>query len=117
MRRARGPVRSGLFAPVRLVDGWALIGPEDGYEVSEGMVRLWRRLDGRPWPQLLAALPTEEPTLAGHTAGEIGAAVTNLAKFGAVEPGWTSGVAGTPSPALAIHPAPQFSCHPKQAQC
>jgi Nucleotidyltransferase domain len=115
MTRAGGPLRSGLFAPVRFVDGWALIGPDDGYEVSEGTVRLWRRLDGRPWPELLAALPSEEPSLAGHTAGEVGSAVTNLAKFGVVEPGWISGVAGSPPPALVIHPAPQFSCHPRQA--
>ncbi len=108
-----GPRRSGLFAPVRFVDGWALIGPEDGYAVSEGTVRLWRRLDGRPWQELLAALPAQEPTLAGHTAGEIGAALTTLAKLGAVEPGWTSGVAGTPSPALFADLAPHFSCHPK----
>jgi hypothetical protein len=112
--RGGGPLRSGLFAPVRFTDGWALIGPDDGYEASEGMVRLWRRLDGRPWPELLAALPSQEPSLAVHTAGEIAAAVTTLAKFGAVEAGRTSGVAASSSPALLLHPAPQFSCHPKQ---
>jgi hypothetical protein len=39
-----GALRSPYFAPVRFADGWALMGPQDGYEVNEPVVRLWREL-------------------------------------------------------------------------
>ncbi len=102
-----GPRRSGYFAPVRFVDGWALIGLDDGYEVSEQTVRLWRRLDGRPLPALLEHLAEMEPQLSAGVAG----ALATLATLGAVE-GFPPG-----APALedgfVVRNSPAFSCHPK----
>jgi len=111
---SQGPRRSGYFAPIRFVDGWAMIGPEDGYEVSEQIVRLWRRLDGDPLPDLYAALPGAEPQLAGYSAGEIDTALATLSELGAVEDHQASGV-GQPSDTLIARESPRFSCHPKVA--
>lgn len=102
-----GPRRSGYFAPVRFVDGWALIGPDDGYEVSEQTVRLWRRLDGRPLPALRAHLAETEPQLGTGFEGALGA----LAALGAVG-GFPAGAAAL-EPGFVARNSPVFSCHPK----
>jgi hypothetical protein len=37
-----GSWRSPYFVPGRFSDGWALMGPGQGYQVSEDLIRLWR---------------------------------------------------------------------------
>ena len=51
-----GPRRSPFFTPVRLRNGWVLIGRGFDVEVSERALRLWRELDGRPLAEVLAPL-------------------------------------------------------------
>jgi hypothetical protein len=51
-----GPRRSPFFTPVRLRNGWALIGRGLDVEVSERALRLWRELDGRPLSDVLGPL-------------------------------------------------------------
>ncbi|GAA3107207.1 hypothetical protein [Streptosporangium carneum] len=100
-----GPRRSVYFAPLRFADGWAFVGPEDGYEVAERTVRLWRELDGRA----LSAVPREDLP---DDVKDVGAAVASLAAFGAVE----GGSAGGEEPdELIIRRSPRFGCHPKAA--
>jgi hypothetical protein len=113
-RPGAGPRRSGFFAPVRFADGWALIGPDDGYEVGEDTVRLWRRLTGRPLSDLIASIPVSEPRLAGRDATEIESAVAVLAAIGAVV-GHRVETALTAGGDLLARPSPRFSCHPKVA--
>ena len=92
-----GPRRSPYFAPVRFADGWALIGPGDGYEVSEETVRLWQELTGRGLP----ADAHPDPAVA----------VSELHRVGAVE-------SDLPVPDAAgerfVRPSPRFSCRPRQ---
>ncbi|WP_344646473.1 hypothetical protein, partial [Streptomyces durmitorensis] len=99
-----GARRSAYFTPLRFTDGWALVGPDEGYRVSEAVVRLWRALDGRPLSQLA---PEDVPA----DITDIEAAVASLAAYGAVS-GFAS--AGTPDPGI-IRPEPEFACHPKVA--
>ncbi|MBO3749904.1 hypothetical protein J5X84_27810 [Streptosporangiaceae bacterium NEAU-GS5] len=80
--------RDPYFTPLRFADGWALIGPADGYEVTEETVRLWRD----PVPG--------DPRLA------------DLARYGAVT-GYQG--AGQETGDVVIRPAPRFGCHPKAA--
>ncbi|MFI5783087.1 hypothetical protein [Nocardia sp. NPDC051570] len=97
--------RDVFFIPLRFADGWALIGPAEGYEVSEAVVRLWRALDGRPSTELTAQdVPAE--------IGDIEAAVASLAAVGAVE----ALPVGTAEPdPRYVMVAPHFGCHPKAA--
>ncbi|HEY2948380.1 MAG TPA: hypothetical protein VGJ53_08285 [Micromonosporaceae bacterium] len=110
---AAGPRRAGAYTPIRFLDGWALIGPEDGYEVSEELVRLWRRLDGRPLSDIIATLPEAEPALAGHGEYQIRAAVGMLADVGAVEQPGAYPIADRDSGPYLVRNAPKFSCHPR----
>ncbi|CAL9652839.1 hypothetical protein C1708_00030 [Streptomyces sp. DH-12] len=99
-----GARRSAYFTPLRFTDGWALVGPDEGYRVSEAVVRLWRALDGRPLSRLA---PQDVPA----DITDVEAAVASLAAYGAVR---GSAAAGTPDPQI-IRPEPEFSCHPKVA--
>jgi hypothetical protein len=110
---AAGPRRAGRYTPIRFLDGWALIGPEDGYEVSEELVRLWRRLDGRPLPDVIAGLPHVEPPLAEHDEHEIRTALGMLAGIGAVEQPEATPVRRSEHGPYVVRSAPKFSCHPK----
>ncbi|GLZ29810.1 hypothetical protein Lesp02_20000 [Lentzea sp. NBRC 105346] len=100
---APGPLRNVYFTPLRFADGWALIGPEDGFEVSECVVRLWGGLDGRP----LAEVVNSVPDIGLEEAAD---AVAQLVRFGAVRPAQPAAQGK-----LFIRRAPQFSVHPKAA--
>jgi hypothetical protein len=82
--------RSPYFAPVRFADGWALMGPDDGYAVSEAVVRLWRDTDG---------------TADGPTA-------RTLAMIGALHPSRPV-PPGRPTADSGVRLAGRFACHPK----
>ncbi|MGX7825818.1 hypothetical protein ACTG9Q_12060 [Actinokineospora sp. 24-640] len=90
------PPRSPYFAPVRFADGWALMGPEHAYEVTEALVRRWFDL-------------TERDT---------GPEVAALAAVGAL--GTNPPLPGTPHPpdaelpeGLRLRWAPRFTIHPR----
>jgi hypothetical protein len=58
-----GPTRSPWTMPVRFADSWGMAGPDIGYRVTPGMVRLWHLLDGRPLSEvreLFAAAPADK---------------------------------------------------------
>lgn len=78
-----GPRRSPYFTPVRLRDGWALIGLGRDVEVSERALRLWRELDGRPLSEVLAPLRRHDPE---ERLEDVVATVTWLVRRGAVVP-------------------------------
>ncbi|MGW4759629.1 hypothetical protein [Streptomyces chartreusis] len=115
----RGPRRSPYHAPVRFTDGWALMGPDQGCEVSEPMVRLWRRLDGRDMGTLLAGLRHQEPRLAAVDPADIYSSLHTLGKLGTVESQEALPVLAALPPAsgsgLFADRAPRFSCHPVAA--
>lgn len=99
------PLRSPYFAPVRFTDGWALMGPEDGYEVNEAMVRLWRSL---------GTCHTSEGSPEGA------AALRALASIGALRadellPRTSAIPQGALPPGLLLKLAPHFHSHPKVA--
>jgi Nucleotidyltransferase domain len=66
--------RSPYFVPVRFSDGWALMGPGQGYEVNEALVRLWRDANSATegvGPRALTAigaLASEAPPVLGPPA-------------------------------------------------
>ncbi|WP_019814852.1 hypothetical protein [Saccharomonospora saliphila] len=80
-----GPRRSPYFAPVRYADGHTLSGPSGTFEVSEAMLRLWRRLDGRHLDELGRMLTRHERGLATAAVDDLDRAVRALQTIGAVE--------------------------------
>jgi hypothetical protein len=76
-----GPRRSPYFTPVRVRDGWALIGLGRDVEVSERALRLWRELDGRPLSEVLEPLRRHDPE---ERLEDAVATVTWLLRRGAV---------------------------------
>jgi hypothetical protein len=52
---ATGPRRSAYFTAVRFADAWTLLGPGQGYQTVEEVVRLWQRLDGHVDPEEFGA--------------------------------------------------------------
>ncbi|MGE7435351.1 hypothetical protein [Kitasatospora sp. NPDC001175] len=59
-----GPTRSPWVVPVRLSDSWGMAGPDAGYRVKQGTVRLWRELDGRSLDDVHRSFEAD-PDLAG----------------------------------------------------
>lgn len=111
-----GPRRSPYFTPVRFAADWTLFGPTRTYRTTEAVVRLWRRLAGRPPEQAVRDLAGAEPELAARPIGDIEVAVAALRRIGAVEDSvgqsgqvWPDrdGTPATP-PGLAIVPASNF---------
>jgi hypothetical protein len=87
--------RSPYFVPIRFADGWALVGPDNGYEVTEEVVRLWREFTPK-------------------SDGASAAAVRALTVIGALGREFVPTVA---NPDLLIGSGVQlagrFACHPK----
>lgn len=79
-----GPRRSAYFAPVRFANALTLLGPGQGYQTTEGVVRLWRRLDGSRSDEVARELAGSEPAVAGLSVVEVEAAVCALQRVGAV---------------------------------
>lgn len=86
--------RSPYFAPVRFADGWAFMGPDDGYAVNESVVRLWLDTDGTddgPVASALAAigaLRASRPVPHGEPPAESGVRLAGrFASHPKVEPG------------------------------
>jgi hypothetical protein len=82
--------RSPYFAPVRFADGWAFMGPDDGYAVDESVVRLWRDTDG---------------------SGD-GPTTRALVSIGALRAGRTTPAGEVPADS-GVRLAGRFACHPK----
>lgn len=87
--------RSPYFAPIRFADGWALVGPDNGYEVTEEAVRLWQ---------------TFTPGT-GAPASATARALTEIGALGCeIRP-------AEPNPDLlvgsGVQLAGRFACHPK----
>lgn len=80
-----GPRRSPFVAPIRFVDSLVLVGPEGTHEVSETMLGLWRRLDGRSLTQLHTTLSHSEPALARLQLDDVWMAVLAYADYGLAE--------------------------------
>jgi hypothetical protein len=85
VREAAGPRRSPAYSPLRFTDGIALAGPFTGAEVSEGMLRVWRRLNGGALPDTLRNLARDEPGFGSVPDADLTAAVDMLCDYGAVE--------------------------------
>lgn len=63
LRTGDGPCRSPYYVPVRFADGTGLAGPDRSMRVTEGMLRLWRWLDGEPEEVILQNVRKCEPAL------------------------------------------------------
>lgn len=81
-----GPVCSPWVLPVRFEKSWGMIGPDTGYRTKEGMVRLWRELDGRPVAELHRALAAD-PAFAGTSRELLDTAVAQLVEKKVAAPG------------------------------
>jgi hypothetical protein len=82
---AAGPRRHPAYSPLRFVDGVALAGPHKGAQVSEGMLRVWRRLNGADLADTLSCLGQHEPDFRAIPEATLTAAVDKLHGYGAVE--------------------------------
>ncbi|MEC3976394.1 hypothetical protein [Amycolatopsis sp. H20-H5] len=79
------PRRSPYFTAVRFSDAWTLLGPGQGYQTTEEVVRLWRSLDGgRQVDDCVTALAESEPG-PGMTPARAESVVATLHELGAVE--------------------------------
>lgn len=99
-------VRSPYFVPGRFCDGWALMGPGQGYEVNEAVIRLWRNAD-----------PTSRRAACGHE--EDGDRIRALTAIGALGDADQLPLVSRPGPAdedltrkAGISWAPRFQVHP-----
>ncbi|MFD1082280.1 hypothetical protein [Micromonospora andamanensis] len=79
-----GPRRHPAYSPLRFADGIALAGPHRGAEVSEGMLRAWRHLNGGDLAESLRDLVLHEPGFGTVTQSALTAAVEGLHGYGAV---------------------------------
>lgn len=84
-RETAGPRRRAGYSPMRFADGLSLTGPFKGAEVSEGMLRVWRRLDGGQLSDTLRKLIRDEPVFESVPGTDLTAAVDMLRDYGAVE--------------------------------
>jgi hypothetical protein len=123
-----GPRRSAFFTPVHFSDALTLLGPRQGYQITESVLRLWRRLDGRSRERLAQDLVGSEPMVAGLPLPDLDAAMTVLHEVGAAGfaatrpprasvggpearyPEFSSGAAR-----LAISPSTRFTSGPRPA--
>jgi hypothetical protein len=85
-RTGGGPLRSPWVLPVRFADSWGMIGPDTGYRSKEGMVRLWRQLDGRPVDELHRDL-AGDPAFAGTSRELLDTALARLIENKVAVPG------------------------------
>ncbi|WP_280243772.1 hypothetical protein [Nocardia abscessus] len=76
-----GPTRSPWTVPVRLADSWGLVAPDTGYSTTEGLIRIWRELDGRPVGQIHRDFEGDE-FLTGTPPDVLDAAITQLVECG-----------------------------------
>ncbi|WP_043735187.1 hypothetical protein [Nocardia asiatica] len=76
-----GPTRSPWAVPVRLADSWGIVAPDTGYSTTEGLIRVWRELDGRPVQQIQGGLE-QDPFLTGTPPDILDAAITQLVECG-----------------------------------
>jgi hypothetical protein len=72
-----GPVRSPWVVPVRFADAWGMVGPDVGYRTKQGMVRVWRELDGRSVDEVHRGFAAD-PALAGTRRELLDTAVRQL---------------------------------------
>lgn len=122
-----GPRRSAYFTPMHFADALTLLGPRQGYQITESVLRLWRRLDGHPRERLVRDLAGLEPSVAGLPLPDLDAAMTALHQAGAIgfavtRPPWTDigGPDGVQRPErsagaaqLAISPSTRFADTPR----
>ncbi|MFI9411923.1 hypothetical protein [Nocardia gamkensis] len=76
-----GPTRSPWVVPVRLADSWGLVAPDTGFSTTEGLIRIWRELDGRPVAQIHRDFERDE-FLTDTPTDILDAAITQLVECG-----------------------------------
>jgi hypothetical protein len=81
-----GPTRSRWFCPIRFGQLWGLAGPDAGYRITEGVVRIWLALDGRPPERAFERLRTELPEFGTVQREAFQAGVDGLLAIGAAVP-------------------------------
>lgn len=81
--RAGGPVRSQWFCPIRFGEQWGLAGPDAGYRTTEGVLRIWLALDGRPPERMFDQLRAELPAFGEVERRAFDAGVDGLLAIGA----------------------------------
>lgn len=89
-----GPTRVPWVVPVRLADSWGMAGPDAGYRVKEGTVRLWRELDGRTLDEVHRGFE-DRPHFSGTPRELLDAATAQLVERNVVATG--GGIAPTDS--------------------
>jgi hypothetical protein len=78
-----GPIRCPYFSLLRFADGFALSGPNVGFEVSSAAARAWSMLDGRPVPEVAVEFAETAGVDPADLADDIAAGVAEMVAQGA----------------------------------
>lgn len=81
--RPAGPVRCPYFSLLRFTDGFALSGPNVGFEISSAGARAWSMLDGRPVPEVAVEFARTAAVEPADVADAIGAGIAEMVAQGA----------------------------------
>lgn len=84
-RHRGGPVRSPYFGLMRFVDGFALAGPNVGFELSLEAARLWSELDGSTVGEVVSRFAAAMAVDPASVARDVGEGIRGMAQEGAVE--------------------------------
>lgn len=96
-RPGEEPTRMPYYMPIRFADGLGLVGPDQGYQVDEEALRLWRSLPA---------------AVGGRGAGT--AAISELIRAGAVAEATAQSAAGLAAARTpVIEPCGGFASHPR----
>jgi hypothetical protein len=79
---AGGPRRSVWHCPIRYGSAWGIAGPDSGFRVTEGAVRLWLALDGAPAEQVWQRLRAEVAGFADLSRESFDAGLARLTASG-----------------------------------